>query len=105
VVESRLHEEDAAKRALAELYDLGVDHPDFDARLDEFEEAVIRHATREENEEFVRLRETLDSDQLRWMAGRYASRRRRRRRGRIRTALSRLRGISSSSPRSRSSIA
>jgi hypothetical protein len=27
VVESRLHEEDEAKRALTELYDLGVEHP------------------------------------------------------------------------------
>ena len=69
VVENRLHEEDAAKRALVELYDLGVDHPDFDAKLAAFEEAVIRHATREENEEFVHLRETLDPDQLRQMAG------------------------------------
>jgi hemerythrin-like domain-containing protein len=69
VVESRLHEEDAAKRALAELYDLGVDHPDFDAKLAAFEEAVVRHATREENDEFVRLRETLSPDQLRRMAG------------------------------------
>jgi hypothetical protein len=27
VVESRLHEEDEAKRALTELYDLGAEHP------------------------------------------------------------------------------
>ena len=30
-VENRLYEEDEAKRALAELYDLGVEHPEFDA--------------------------------------------------------------------------
>jgi hemerythrin superfamily protein len=69
VVDGRLHEEEAAKRALAELYDLGVDHPDFDGKLAAFEEAVVRHATREENEEFVRLREMLSPDQLRRMAG------------------------------------
>jgi hemerythrin superfamily protein len=69
VVDGRLHEEDAAKRALAELYDLGVDHADFDGKLAAFEEAVVKHATHEENEEFVRLRETLSPDQLRRMAG------------------------------------
>jgi hemerythrin-like domain-containing protein len=69
VVENRLHEEDEAKRALAELYDLGVEHPEFDGKLVAFEDAVVRHATREENEEFIRLRETLSTDQLRRMAG------------------------------------
>jgi hemerythrin-like domain-containing protein len=69
VVENRLHEEDEAKRALSELYDLGVEHPEFDGKLAAFEDAVVRHATREENEEFIRLRETLSVDQLRRMAG------------------------------------
>src|SRR5215216_4169856 len=36
VVEQRLDEEDRAKKELAELYDLGVDHPDFDRRLETF---------------------------------------------------------------------
>jgi hemerythrin superfamily protein len=69
VVEQRLREEDEAKRELAELYDLGVDHPEFDPRLSRFAEAVIQHASSEESEEFLKLRATLSEDQLRRMAG------------------------------------
>jgi hemerythrin superfamily protein len=69
VVESRLHEEDEAKHALAELYDLGVDHPDFDPKLAKLRDAVIAHATREENDEFLYLRQKLPADRLRRMAG------------------------------------
>jgi hemerythrin superfamily protein len=69
IVDKRLQEEDEAKHELAELYDLGVDHPDFDARLAKFAEAVVHHATREENEEFAKLRQALTEDQLRTLAG------------------------------------
>jgi hemerythrin superfamily protein len=69
VVEERLEEEDKAKKELAELYDLGVDHPEFDARLQRFAAEVIQHATREEAEEFLRLRSAVDADTLRRMAG------------------------------------
>jgi hemerythrin superfamily protein len=69
VVEDRLHEEDQAKHALAELYDLGVDHPEFDTRLAGLADEVIAHATREETEEFRYLREKLPADRLRRMAG------------------------------------
>jgi Hemerythrin HHE cation binding domain len=69
VVESRLHEEDEAKRALAELYDMGVDHADFDARCAELADAVTMHATHEETEEFPYLRQNVPADQLRRMAG------------------------------------
>ena len=55
--------------ALAELYDVGVDNPQFNARLSQLAEAVITHATREENEEFRYLRENLPEDRLRRMAG------------------------------------
>lgn len=68
VVDSRLHEEDEAKRALAELYDLGVENPEFDTRMAALAEAVDRHATNEENEEFARLRETVPAEQLQRMA-------------------------------------
>lgn len=69
VVEPRLEEEDRAKKELADLYDMGVDHPDFDRRLQAFEGEVIQHATKEEGEELLRLRGTVDADTLRRMAG------------------------------------
>jgi hypothetical protein len=69
IVESRLEEEGEAKEALAELYDLGVDHPEFDLRLQLLADAVTEHATSEESEEFSHLLATLDSDTLEKMAG------------------------------------
>lgn len=69
VVDERLREEHEAKRALAELYDLGVDHPEFDAKLADLAKAVAEHARREEEEEFRYLREKLPTDQLTNMAG------------------------------------
>ncbi|BDT91749.1 hemerythrin [Nocardia sputorum] len=69
IVQPRLAEENAAKRALADLYDLGVDHPEFDARLARFAAAVDEHATHEEAEEFPLLRAQFSSSQLKRMAG------------------------------------
>ncbi|HEX6967211.1 MAG TPA: hemerythrin domain-containing protein [Micromonosporaceae bacterium] len=69
VVEARLHEEDEAKHALAELYELGVDHPHFNSRLEPFAQSVIEHAEREEREEFPKLRQQLSEERLRRMAG------------------------------------
>jgi hemerythrin superfamily protein len=69
VIERRLHEEDEVKRALAELYDLGVDHPQFGTKLALLAQSVIAHATHEENEEFRYLREKLPAERLRRMAG------------------------------------
>ncbi|GAA4979117.1 hemerythrin domain-containing protein [Actinopolymorpha pittospori] len=69
VVSGRLHEEAEAKRALAELYELGVDHPRFDVKLAALAEAVTAHASQEETEEFARLRRELPADRLRRMAG------------------------------------
>ncbi len=69
VVEARLHEESEAKHALSDLYDLGVEHPEFDARLAMLEKAVVEHATHEEQEEFPRLRQELSAERLRRMAG------------------------------------
>ncbi|MEU8176612.1 hemerythrin domain-containing protein [Microbispora hainanensis] len=69
VVEARLHEEDEAKHALSDLYDLGVDHPEFDTRLAALEKAVVDHAAHEEREEFPRLRQETSPEQLRRMAG------------------------------------
>lgn len=69
IAEARLEEEHEAKTALADLYDLGVDHPEFDGRLRTLATAVIAHATNEETMEFPRLREILEPDELRKMAG------------------------------------
>ncbi|WP_433713902.1 hemerythrin domain-containing protein [Nocardia sp. CA-084685] len=69
MVGQRRDEENHAKCALANLYDLGVDHPDFDAELAAFADAVIDHASREENEEFALLRQQFSVHQLERMAG------------------------------------
>src|SRR5262245_18227065 len=57
MVGRRLREEDEAKHALAELYDMGVDHPQFEQKLALLAQSVIAHATREEDEEFRYLRD------------------------------------------------
>jgi hemerythrin superfamily protein len=69
VVDSRLREEDEAKKELAALYDMGVDHPDFDMKLGVLARAVTDHARHEEHEEFPYLRQNLDADTRRRMAG------------------------------------
>jgi hemerythrin superfamily protein len=69
MVDRRLREEDEAKHALAELYDLGVCHPEFDAKFAALASAVIEHATREENEEFSFLRRSVPAERLQRMAG------------------------------------
>ncbi|WP_213451789.1 hemerythrin domain-containing protein [Rhizomonospora bruguierae] len=68
VVQARLTEEDEAKRALADLYDLGVDHPEFNTRLNTLSEAVVTHASKEEAEEFSRLRANVPQERLMRMA-------------------------------------
>jgi 2-oxoglutarate dehydrogenase complex dehydrogenase (E1) component-like enzyme len=69
VIDSRLHEENEAKHALAELYDMGVDNPQFDAKFAELSNAVNQHAMHEETEEFPYLRQNVPAEQLRRMAG------------------------------------
>lgn len=64
VVEERLREEDEAKRALSELEQLGVDAPDFGARLEQFRQAVLRHAESEEREEHPRLASSQSQERL-----------------------------------------
>jgi hemerythrin superfamily protein len=69
VVDARLREEDEAKHALADLYDMGVDHPQFDSKLDTLAGAVLDHAEHEEHDEFPYLRQNLDAEARRRMAG------------------------------------
>jgi hemerythrin superfamily protein len=68
MVKSRLAEEHQAKQQIADLYDLGVDHPEFEARFARFADVVADHAAREEAEEFTLLRKQLSENQLQRMA-------------------------------------
>lgn len=68
VVPPRLAEEEDAKLALSELYELGVAHPDFDGRLAALRDDVTAHAEAEEELEFLRLREVTAPDELARMA-------------------------------------
>ncbi|MEV8516842.1 DUF2795 domain-containing protein [Dactylosporangium sp. NPDC051484] len=65
IIDQLLHEESDAKRALSDLYDLGMDHPEFDRHLSVLGESVVAHAAQEERMEFTRLREQADADRLR----------------------------------------
>lgn len=69
IVADRLTEENEAKHVLAELYELGAAHPDFDTRFAEFAASVTEHAEREEADEFPRLRQRMSPDDLMRMAG------------------------------------
>ncbi|MEY9904629.1 carbon monoxide dehydrogenase subunit G [Catenulispora sp. MAP12-49] len=57
IAADRIEEEQTADRTLAELKALGVDHPDFGTKLHAFHQAVLAHATAEEEQEFPRLNE------------------------------------------------
>jgi hypothetical protein len=69
VVQARLNEEADAKTRLAELYELGVEHAQFDAKLDTLANAVLRHAESEEEIEFPGLREKISSEELQKLVG------------------------------------
>lgn len=64
VIESRLQEEQQATEDLSQLYEMGIDHPQFDDRLIELRDAVVEHAELEEDEEFGYLRENVPVEQL-----------------------------------------
>jgi hypothetical protein len=68
MVDRRLAEEREAKRALADLYEMGVQHPEFDDHLYALGMAVIEHATHEEREEFPYLRRNLEASELQMLA-------------------------------------
>jgi len=55
-VRARLREEKTAKKMLKRLERIGPDHPAFDAALARFRASVLRHAKREERDEFRVLR-------------------------------------------------
>ena len=68
IVQARRREEDQAKHVLAELYELGVDHPEFDGKFATFADAVKAHAAHEETEEFPGLRRNTSPKRLSRMA-------------------------------------
>lgn len=69
VVDARLTEESQAKDELVALYDLGVDHPEFDAKFAALADSVQKHAAHEESDEFPGLRRALSAEDLKKMAG------------------------------------
>ncbi|GAA1370450.1 hemerythrin domain-containing protein [Catellatospora chokoriensis] len=64
LIESRLQEEQQAIADLSRLYQIGIDHPQFDDGLIELRDAVVEHAELEEDEEFGYLRENVPTEQL-----------------------------------------
>ncbi len=57
IATARLEEEMHADHAVAELKALGIEHPQFDMKLEALHQAVLAHAIHEEHEEFSRLRQ------------------------------------------------
>jgi hypothetical protein len=70
IVTARLHEEDQAKQALADLERMGTDAPGFDGHFNSFRAAVLAHAEAEERELFPLLDARCDHEQLTSMAQR-----------------------------------
>jgi hemerythrin superfamily protein len=64
IVYARLDEEHEAKTVLSELEKLDVDTDSFTDMLTKLRDAVVEHAEREENQEFVRLEQELGDDEL-----------------------------------------
>ncbi len=68
LADARTAEEDEAKKGLSELESLGVEDPDFDAKLASVKQLLLTHAENEEREVFPELRESHSRDQLETMA-------------------------------------
>jgi hemerythrin superfamily protein len=68
LADARTAEESEAKEALADLERTDVSSPEFDAKLQAFEQLVDAHARNEEQEIFPLLRESQSPDQLARMA-------------------------------------
>ena len=68
LADARTAEEAEAKKALSELEELGVDHPDFESQLRSLRQIVLIHAENEEKEVFPELRQSHSREQLETMA-------------------------------------
>lgn len=64
IVDARLHEENEAKEALAELEKLDVDSTEFETKFRTLQSDVLAHAEAEEQQEFAKLAAELDTAQL-----------------------------------------
>lgn len=64
VVDARLQEENEAKKTLATLEGLDVDSAEFEKLFQELQADVLNHAAAEEEQEFGRLADELDAEQL-----------------------------------------
>ena len=64
---ARNHEEEQANEVLLKLEKMTIDSRDFDRTFLEFEQAVLAHAAREENEEFPAVRAGRNEAQLKRM--------------------------------------
>jgi hemerythrin superfamily protein len=64
IVSARLAEENMAKKLLADLENMELDSPAFEARFASLQESVLTHAEAEEREEFEPLGSRLDEDRL-----------------------------------------
>ena len=64
IVDARLQEENEAKQTLTRLESMDVDSSEFETLFQELQADVLKHAAAEEEQEFGRLAEELDADQL-----------------------------------------
>ncbi len=63
IVQTRLREENEAKKLISEMDSMDCDSPQFASALDHLTKAVIAHAEAEEREEFMDLDMRLDKDE------------------------------------------
>lgn len=68
IVDARLSEEKEAKEHLSDIEKMDVGSPEFLTALSELKSAVVAHAEHEENEEFSKLADELDDDDLKHVA-------------------------------------
>jgi len=65
---ARVAEENEGDTLITELLALGTEHPDFGATFGKLHDAVLRHAGREEAEEFPVLRQRMSAERLHLLA-------------------------------------
>jgi hemerythrin superfamily protein len=65
IADARLEEEKSAKEQLVAIEDMDIGSTEFIRALSELQTAVLAHAEHEESEEFSKLRDVFDDDDLR----------------------------------------
>jgi hemerythrin superfamily protein len=69
IVDARLTEENNAKQQLSRIESMDIESDEFITALTDLQKAVLDHAQHEESEEFDKLSQSLDQDELKKMAG------------------------------------